>query len=560
MGTSAIASFGITIADNAQLQYNASSITSGAITAGTLSFGNYSTVTDIASDGNEDLTITGAITTLGVSLGRGITNDVADSIIVSGTVTTLNLSSTLAAETISLDTNNILDYAGNTDLIDFATITKANYTHTGSGSLSWVGDNIGAAAADIQVIKSNATSTTADTLEGGAGNDTLTGNAGANLMEGNAGNDTMSGLAGNDTITGAAGNDGLTAGEGVDSVDGGAGNDTINITESTQVVDTVSITTAVGAAADSAIVAGTNASNADDTGGNTITGFDAGKDVLKVVATAVVNYNHTTALSVGTGVDGVVGTATAVDAFVKNTLMIGLNPAAAVNDLGDIVVKFSDFALNGVSQLGAADFLTVADVDQSIAYNITGTTAANTIVTGDQADTVTAGDGTDNITTGAGDDVVIGTVAFLVSDTDVIVFGTGTDTLQVTGAAVGDFSAMTQFAAEAITFEADSGTDALVFDDGQFNTGAASITLAGAADGDNDTITIKKKTANFEASAESANTDVDVAGEWHFAQDVGDDGVLTYFNESNSGVTTLTIVGLDAGAIAISSNNLVFTA
>ena len=443
LGTSAIASFGITIADNAQLQYAASSITSGTITAGTLSFGNYSTVTDIGSNGNEDLTITGAITTLGVSLGRGITNDVNDSIIVSGTVTTLNLSSTLAAETISLDTNNVLDYGGNTDLIDFATITKANYTHTGSGSLSWVGDNIGAAAANTQVIKSNATSTTADTLEGGAGNDTLVGNAGANLMEGNAGNDTMSGLAGNDTITGAAGNDGLTAGEGVDSVDGGAGNDTINLTEATQVVDTVTINSAVGSQADSAIVVGTSAANADDTGGNTITGFDAGKDVLKVVATAVVNYNHTTALAVGTGVDGVVGTATAVNAFVKNTLMIGLNPAAAVNDAGDIVVKFSNFALNGVSQLGAADFLTVADVDQSIQYNITGTAAANTIVMGDQADTVTSGNGIDTLTLGGGTDTVVmeGIVATAnrnnVSDFVDGALAAGGDIIQLDGAATG---------------------------------------------------------------------------------------------------------------------------
>ena len=71
MGTSAIASFGITVDDNAQLQYNVSSITSGTITAGTLSFGDYSTITDIGSDGNEDLTLTGAVTTLGVSLGRG---------------------------------------------------------------------------------------------------------------------------------------------------------------------------------------------------------------------------------------------------------------------------------------------------------------------------------------------------------------------------------------------------------------------------------------------------------------------------------------------------------
>ena len=30
------------------------------------------------------------------------------------------------------------------ELIQFGAVTKANYTHTGTGTLSWVGDNIGA--------------------------------------------------------------------------------------------------------------------------------------------------------------------------------------------------------------------------------------------------------------------------------------------------------------------------------------------------------------------------------------------------------------------------------
>ena len=53
---------------------------------------------------------------------------------------------------------------------------------------------------------------------------------------------------------------------------------------------------------------------------------------------------------------------------------------------------------------------------------------------------------------------------------------------------------------------------------------------------------------------------VDIAGEWFFDANVGDDAQLVFYNEDLGGVTTLTIIGLDAGALAISSNDLQFTA
>ena len=288
----------------------ASSITSGAITAGTLSFGDYSTITDIGSNGNEDLTLTGAVTTLGVSLGRGITNAAADSIVLSGAVTTLNLSSTLGSETIAMSTGNDLAYAV-AELIQLGTITKANYTHTGTGTLNWVGDNIGAAAADVQVIKSNASSTTADTIEGGAGNDSLTGNAGANLMEGNAGNDTISGLGGADTITGSAGNDVLTGGEGTDTVDGGVGNDTLTLTESTAAADVAKLTNTVAA------ITTVGTGSGDDTGADTITGFDTAEDKLTVTATGVINFVHGTDTGFGQAGDSDNAAASTVNVTAK---------------------------------------------------------------------------------------------------------------------------------------------------------------------------------------------------------------------------------------------------
>lgn len=414
MGTSAIASFGITIDDNAQLQYAASSITSGTITTGTLSFGDYSTITDIGSNGTEDLTITGAMTTLGVSLGRGITNAATDSLVLSGAVTTLNLSSALGSENIAMDTSNDLAYGGN-ELIQFGTITKANYTHTGTGSLSWVGDNIGAAVADTQVIKSNATSTTADTLEGGAGNDSLTGNAGANLMEGNAGDDTISGLAGNDTITGSAGNDVLTGGEGTDTVDGGAGNDTLTLTESTAAADLAKLTNGVAA------ITTVGTGSGDDTGADTITGFDTAEDLLTITATGVVNFVHGTDTGfgqAGASANAAASTANvAVNELATTAFYFDFDTASNVylsTAAVDMVVNMSSLKTSGVAYTLTSD----TAMEATINYNLTGTTAANVITAGGLADTITGGDGVDTITGGAGaDKIILGTTA---ADADVI--------------------------------------------------------------------------------------------------------------------------------------------
>ena len=105
-----------------------------------------------------------------------------DEIFFAGAVTTLNLTTTLDNEDIDWDSNNILstDNAGGTavDLIDFGAVTKANYTHTGTGALTWDGQNL----TGNQVIKANAVQGTADTITGGAGNDNLTGDGATVLL------------------------------------------------------------------------------------------------------------------------------------------------------------------------------------------------------------------------------------------------------------------------------------------------------------------------------------------------------------------------------------------
>jgi Ca2+-binding RTX toxin-like protein len=83
-------------------------------------------------------------------------------------------------------------------------------------------------------IQDNAASTSAETIEGLAGDDIITAGSGADSLLGGLGNDTLLGQFGNDTILGndgtetsASDNDRLIAGAGSDSVGGDSGSDTI---------------------------------------------------------------------------------------------------------------------------------------------------------------------------------------------------------------------------------------------------------------------------------------------------------------------------------------------
>jgi hypothetical protein len=406
--TATVASLNITVADNATLTLDnpgaTATIATGAITAATVSLGNYSTFADLAGNSNDDLSISGTVTGLTVSLGRDITSD-ADDDIEFGAVTGLALSSTFDDDAFDMDTNNVMDIA-TVSVIDMGTLGTASYTHSGTGVLTWA-----ATAAGNQSISSNTASTTSDTITGSSGNDTLTGNEGTNTLVGGAANDTLKGNGGADSLSGGAGNDGITAGGGADTVTAGLGIDTIALAETSPAADVVQITAgALGTAGDNdaKFITNTSASAVDDRGEITLSGFDAGLDTLSITATLVADFNHTTDLLVSAPAASGTGTnANNVDSFVANTLFIALDGDAAVNDSDDIVVTFSDFKLSGVNQLGAADLLVATDIDQSISYNLTGTGGADTITTGDLADTVNGGAGADTIDLGGGANTVV---------------------------------------------------------------------------------------------------------------------------------------------------------
>ena len=437
VGTGTIASLVIDVADNAILEWADDSITSGTITAGTLSFGNYSVLRDEAADGNEDLTLTGAVTTLGVSLGRGITNAAADSIVLSGAVTTLNLSSTLGSEAVAMDTSNDLAYGGN-ELIQFGAVTKATYTHTGTGAMNWVGDNIA-----TNIVSSNASSTTDDTIEGGSANDVLKGNAGGNIMEGNAGNDTIYGYAGADSITGSAGNDVLESGEGADTVDGGAGNDTLTLTESTAAADVARLTNGVAA------ITTVGAGAGDDAGADTITGYDTANDKLTITATGVTNFVHGT--DTGFGQAGAAANAAAstanvaVNELATTAFYFDFDTASNVylsTATVDMVVNMASLKTSGVAYTLTSD----TAMEATIAYSLTGTAAADTITTGGLADAITGGAGADIIDGGAGVDTFTfgATDSIATTATGTTPTAAGIDTVTVTDGDLFNLSNITE--------------------------------------------------------------------------------------------------------------------
>jgi Ca2+-binding RTX toxin-like protein len=331
----------------------------------------------------------------------------------SGTVTTLNLTTTLGAEAIDLDSSNILSYGGVGDMFDFGTITKANYTHTGTGALTWDGSSI----AGNQGISTNTSSTTADTITGGDGNDTLTGNAGTDKLTGGAGNDTLSGNAGVDTIDGGTGNDVLTGGEGADIITTGTGDDTVTLTESTAAADDVKISN--GGNADAATQATT--AGGDDTGADTITGFDAGASadsIVLVTATGVTDFNHTTDVVFGTGTAAATSTGIIAD-YAKNVLIFDMNGDGSANTNNvDMAINMNSLVIDGVAVTTSAHYTTaLTNIKADLVYNITGTSAADTIVGGDGSDTVTGGEGADVITLGTGNDNVVFTGASITSAT-----------------------------------------------------------------------------------------------------------------------------------------------
>ncbi len=249
--------------------------------------------------------------------------------------------------------------------------------------------------------------TGAITINGNDGVDTITGGAGINTINGGGGNDIIVGGVSNDIINGGGGNDTITGGAGNDAINGGDGADII-------VVNAV-----VGASSDSGRVIVTG--NANDTGGDTVTGFVFGTDTIRVVGTNVAGFVHGTNTAIGTA--GAVNDGT-VGSFLATVGLVNLEGGDSdFADAGDIAITFASTSVT----------MTETNFEAALQYTLTGNGDANTITTGGLADTINGGGGDDTTNGGGGNDTINGDGG---NDTingdggnDTITGGTGADTI-----------------------------------------------------------------------------------------------------------------------------------
>jgi len=255
------------------------------------------------------------------------------------------------------------------------------------------------------------------------------------------GSDQLIGSSGNDTIAALDGDDTIYASAGTDTVDGGAGSDVLDFSAVTSSVtggvDTGTASWSGGTTTFSGIETLVGGSGADDlTGGS-------GTEVL---------YG-------GQGVDRLVGgggTNTLYGGEGNDYLVSGAGDDSMDGGSGNDVVRYNT-APNGVVVNLAASTATGHGTDTLVGIEVVyGSTHADEIYGSDQADSLYGYDGDDTLDGGAGNDLLTGGAgadniwggdgndAFILtsasestlSSSDLIGdFGTGSDTLTLTGAA-----------------------------------------------------------------------------------------------------------------------------
>jgi Ca2+-binding RTX toxin-like protein len=167
----------------------------------------------------------------------------------------------------------------------------------------------------------------------------------------------------------------------------------------------------------------------DDTGADTITGYDTANDKLTIVATGVVNFTHGTDTGFGSAGDvatnGIASTVNVTaNELAATAFYFDFDTAANVymsTAAVDMVVNMASLKTSGVAYTLTSD----TAMEAVINYNLTGSGAANVITGGGLNDTIVGGSGADTITGGGGDDTITGTSG----DADVYVISTtnGTD-------------------------------------------------------------------------------------------------------------------------------------
>jgi Ca2+-binding RTX toxin-like protein len=279
-----------------------------------------------------------------------------------------------------------------------------------------------------------------DVIAGLGGNDVLRGKAGDDRLKGGAGDDILDGGAGSDIMKGGAGNDRFVAGEGGDLYDGGAGIDLVDFTanplgvtvELLLMTDTFgglqrayrSIENIDGSAYGDILEGDGAANHFRGLGGNDSLRGGAGDDTLD-------GGNGNDVLEGGSGADALIGgsgydtvTYHRENSGVSVYLFGAANGGAAAGD-----------TLSGIEQVTGTLYADVIQGDD-LANRLNGLNGADVLNGRGGNDVLDGGDGADILDGGANNDII-----YAADETglfnDIIVGGSGNDTVDYFGAASG---------------------------------------------------------------------------------------------------------------------------
>jgi hypothetical protein len=487
-----------------------------------------------------------------------------------------------------VETIKIIDGDTSNDHTATVTLADGNSVGTGAASDETVTVDGSALTTDILVASAAAEDDGKVVLKGGGAGDTLTASASANngdTITGGAGNDTINfttaGLTSADTVDGGVGTadvlnlttDGSTVVDAdftnitnVETVTTTAGSQmtgltlgalamaagvTKVVTNDSTAVDTVTIgagftnnlTVDFGAAdttgidvidgtAFTGVLTVTAAGTELDSTAATITGGTSLNDTLNVTqATDTILMTNITAVenikTVGAAgnltmvlVDGnvVSGGTLTIDASTMDGDILNVNAAAETDGNVSIIADGTGAHVAVLGQGNDTFSSTSTGAD-----DVTLTAGSNTVTTGDGADDITIGTGADTVNSQAGDDLIYSTSANL-GGTDDIDAGTGTDTLTMLDDSTvtdADFTKITNL--ETLTTAANKDLT-LTLGANAASSGLATVTLAGTAASDTDTVTIGSgMTSNLTVNLD----DNDIASAVNTVNATGYTGVLT---------------------------------
>jgi len=316
---------------------------------------NSTTGAQLAVFGTSAIGVTGYET---VTINNGAVGGVAQAV---GTVT-LTGSNAANTKLVLTGANNFTAGVISANVIDASGLTApGTASTTGNATLFMV------------------TGSTATTITGSGGFDTLFGHTtSASSIDGGAGNDSITGGSGNDTILGGAGADTITAAAGNDSVDGGDGNDRVDIATALDLTEDDKI--AGGAGTD--ILAYTSAATDTAAANSGVSGFEI-LLVDSVAANTITmsNFiNNPTFTEVRFGSTSAAGrTHTTNNAPASITTLAFVAGANGGNNNTVVFDRLLDTSSNSLTILDrntAAHTITALTINDEETVNISGLTAA----------------------------------------------------------------------------------------------------------------------------------------------------------------------------------------